>query len=158
MSERSEDSTTPTQSIVDLSEVRAQKMEEKRRKTERIFFQQILGIYTVSGSDKLHSIDIVDVSEHGLSFQIRFDPNNTWPNESTEFPVRLYFSQDTYLPIYVKIQNSRSVIDEGTRYIRYGCAVDSTSTTYETFRQFIRFMKLYAENAHKDGGEVKFFY
>jgi hypothetical protein len=147
-----------SEQVVDLSQVRAQKIDEKRRTTERLFFKQILGIYTVTGNAKLRAIEIVDVSENGLSFQLPFDAQDPWPTEDKGIPIRLYFSQETYLPIYVNIQNSRPSIEHGIRYIRYGCQLDQESSTFETYRSFIKFMKLYSENAHKDKGEVTFFY
>lgn len=144
--------------VVDFSEVRAQKLEEKRRKAERIFFKQILGIYCVVDNEEIRPLEVIDVSEEGCSFQIPFTAENPWPRETKDLPLRLYFSQDTYLPINVTIQNSRPAIENGVRYIRYGCKVDQSTQSFEAYQQFIRFLRLYAEHAHKDNGRVTFFY
>lgn len=144
--------------VVDFNEARATKMEEKRRKTERIFFKQMLGVYSVLANDKIKPIEIIDISEDGLSFQVPFDNKNPWPTDLTDINLRLYFSQDTYLPIVVKIQNSRAGIDQGARIVRYGCTVDKSLTSYTAFQQFVKFLKLYSEHAHKDMGEVSVFY
>jgi hypothetical protein len=136
-------------------------MEEKRRKTERIFFKQMLGIYCVTGAgegDKARQLDIVDISEDACSFQVPFDPKDPWPSTLQEIPLRVYFSQDTYLPVHLKIQNSRPCIEEGQRYVRYGCSIDKSVTSYETFQQFVRFLKSYSVHAHKDTGKVTLFY
>mgnify|MGYP001586672425 CR=1 FL=1 len=143
--------------IVDFNEVRAQKLEEKRRKTERIFFQNLLNVYCVTGNSEIRQIELVDVSDEGCSFQVPHDSNHPWPT-TDELLIRLYFSQDTYLPINLKIQNSRACIEKGKRYTRYGCLVDKTLTSYQTYMQFVRFLKLYAEHAHKDKGDVTVFY
>jgi hypothetical protein len=152
-------SDTPT--VVDFSEARAQRMDEKRRKTERIFFNQLMGVYSVTGGgDQMQPIELLEVSEEGLSFQIKFDSNRKpWPaQDQTDLPIRLYFSQDTYVPIVIRVQNSTAKIEEGIRFLRYGCTVDKTLTSYPAYQQFVRFLKAYSEHAHKDMGEVSVFY
>lgn len=145
--------------VVDFTEVRARKLEEKRRNTERIFFKQILGMYCVVGNkDQLRQIEILDVSEEGCSFQVPFDPDDPWPSSLKELDVRLYFSQDTYIPIQLTIQNSRPSIDDGRRYMRFGCSVDQSLSTYKVYCQFVRFLSLYSEHAHRDMGDVTLFY
>ncbi|MBC7692202.1 MAG: hypothetical protein H7222_10565 [Methylotenera sp.] len=144
--------------VVDFTEARAVKMDEKRRKTERIFFKHLLGVYCVTGNTQMRPIELVEVSEDGCSFQIPFDGKTPWPAEHTEIPIRLYFSQDTYIPVHIKVQNSRDCIDEGSRYTRFGCAVDETFASYPAYQQFVRFLKSYSEHAHKDKGDVSIFY
>lgn len=144
--------------VVDFSQARAQKMDEKRRKTERIFFKHLLSVYTVIGNSKMVPIEIVDVSEEGCAFQVPYNAENPWPKETTDIPLRLYFSQDTYLEIHVKVQNSRPAIEESGRYVRYGCAVDKSTASYLAYQQFVKFLEMYAENAHKDLGDVTVFY
>lgn len=144
--------------IINFSEARAQRMDEKRRKTERIFFKHLLGIYSVTESTELKQIELMDISEEGCSFQIPFDSSNPWPKNSKDVSVRLYFSQDTYLPIVLKIQNSRPCIEEGVKYLRFGCQIDKTISSYEAYQQFVQFLKAYSEHSHRDTGKVTHFY
>jgi len=148
----------PNGELVDFSQVREQKIEEKRRKTERIFFKNLLAVYCVTATDAMAGVDLVDISEDGLAFQVRFDPRNPWPRDLNELPFRLYFSQDTYLEIGVVIQNSRQTIDGGARMVRYGCTIDKSWSSYATYLQFVRFLKLYAEHNHRDTGDTKIYY
>lgn len=157
----SNNTDTPTQShdqVIDFSEVRAQKLEEKRRKTERIFFKHLLGVYCVTGDDRVRPIEMIDVSEEGVAFQVAFENKSLQPNLGDEVPLRLYFSQDTYLPIVVKVQNARACIEQGARYMRFGCTVDTQMQSYDAFLQFVRFLSLYAEHSHRDKGNVSVFY
>ncbi len=144
--------------IVNFEEVRAKRLEEKRRKTERIFFQQILGVYSVIGNETMAPISIVDVSDTGLSFQTPFNAKKQFDLKQGEMPLRIYFSQDTYLEILVKIQNVRPTIEEGEKYNRYGCSIASDTGAYEAYAQFVKFLKLYTEHCHKDTGKVQLFY
>lgn len=144
--------------VVDFSQVRSQKLEEKRRKTERILFQNLLGVFCQVEDSRIKELQLVDVSEEGCSFMVPFDTKNPWPNTSGELPIRLYFTQETYLLVRAKIVNSRPCIENGARYVRYGCTIDQTLQSYEAYRQFVRFMKAYSEQAHKDSGKDSVFY
>jgi hypothetical protein len=144
--------------VVDFNEARQQRMEEKRRQTERIFFKNLLGVYSVVAQSKILPIEIIDVSEEGLAFQLPHDPERQWPNQVKDIPIRLYFSQDTYLEIQVHIQNSRPAIENHNRYVRYGCTVDKELKSYPAYQSFIRFLKNYAEHSHKDLGGMTIFY
>ncbi len=147
-----------SQQVIDFSEVRAHKLEEKRRSTERIFFKHLLSVYSVVGNTKMCPIEFIEVSEDGCSFQIPYDAENPWPKDAADIPLRIYFSQDTFLEIRVKVQNSRPSIENNRRYVRYGCSVDKSLSTYPAFQQFVRFLKMYSEHAHKDAGDVTIFY
>jgi len=144
--------------VIDFNRVREQRLEEKRRNTERIFFKNLLSVYSITGQAKMRPIQLIEVSEEGCSFQILHDPENPWPKSSEEVPLRLYFSQDTYLEIIVKIRNALDSFENGVRYVRFGCSVDSQLKSYPAYQQFVRFLKLYSEHAHKDMGDVSLFY
>jgi len=144
--------------VVDFNKAREEKLEEKRRKTERIFFRQLLGIYSVVGDNEIRQVELCDVSDDGLAFKIPYDANNPWPGDLKELPLRLYFTQDTYLPANVRIENSRPLIEDGIRYIRYGCSIDKTVSSYSAFKGFVNFLQLYSVHVHKDDGNLTFFY
>lgn len=153
------DNQTGSDQVVDFGQVRAQKLEEKRRTTERIFFKQLLSVYSVIGQSSMRPIEFIDMSEEGCSFQIPYDAENPWPKDATvDLPVRIYFSQDTYLEIRVRIQNSRPSIENNARYVRFGCTVEKSTQSYAAYQQFVRFMRTYSEHAHKDLGDVSVFY
>jgi len=153
--------STEQKRVVDFNEVRAQRLDEKRRKTERLFFKQLLSVYSVAGNSGMTPVELVDISEDGLAFQVPYDRTGTakpWPADTDNVPIRLYFSQDTYLEVYVKIVNSRPAIDRNAAYVRYGCAVDQKTASYAAYQQFVRFLEMYSEHAHKDLGDATVFY
>jgi hypothetical protein len=157
MSQRTGETETEKQQVVDFNEARAQKLDEKRRKAERIFFKNLLSVYCVTGNTHMRPVELVEVSEDGCSFQVPYDDERPWPS-NTDVPIRLYFSQDTYISVMMRIQNSRPSIDAGQKFMRFGCAVDKETSTYQAYVQFVRFLKLYSEHAHKDKGDVTVFY
>ena len=152
------DTITEEQRVIDFNEVRSQKLEQKRRSTERIFFKHLLSVYSVVGGTSMCAIEFIDLSEDGCSFQIPYDVNSPWPTDAENIPLRIYFSQDTFLEIRVKVENSRPSIENNRRYVRFGCSVDKTTQSYPAYQQFVRFMKAYSEHSRKDTGDVSVFY
>jgi hypothetical protein len=144
--------------IVDFTQVREKRLEEKRRRTERIFFKNLISVYSVTGPSEAHPIELIEMSEDGCSFQTPFNTQSPWPTRSEQVPIRLYFSRDTFLEIFVKIQNSRPSIENGKRYTRYGCSLDKEVSSYPAYLAFVRFLRLYSEQARRDMGDVSAFY
>lgn len=145
--------------VINFNKIREEKIEEKRRKYERVIFKQILGLYCVAENKALRALELVDVSEDGLSFQLPIHSKNLdFIEEGKSVPFRFYFSQDSFLPIVVNIQNKRHCIEEGQKYVRFGCSIDPTTQSYETYRLFVKFLSKYAETSHQDTGDLKFFF
>jgi hypothetical protein len=115
-------------------------------------------VYSVVADSAMCPIELIEVSEDGLSFQIPYDADRPWPKDLKDIPIRLYFSQDTYLEIIASIENSSPSIENHARYVRFGCAVDRERSWYPAYQQFVRFLHAYSEHAHKDKGDVSIFY
>src|SRR4051812_7959157 len=113
--------STEKEQVVDFNKVRERRLEEKRRSTERIFFKDLLSVYSVTGNTEMRPVELIEVSEDGCAFQIPYSTEGTWPNDGDHLPLRLYFSRDMYLEIFVRIQNSRHSIAKEARYLRFGC-------------------------------------
>lgn len=144
--------------VINLNEVREQRLEEKRRKTERVFMNQFLGVYCMTGNNSMHQIEVVDVSEEGIGFQVPFNAEKPFPIADKNIPIRLYFNQESFLQVYVTIHNSRPVVQNGTRYTRYGCSVDQSTSTFAAYQAFVKFLQVYGEVSQKDNGDVNVFF
>lgn len=144
--------------VIDFTQIRNQKMEDKRRKNERVFINNILGVYCVTGENSMHQIEMIDLSEGGCAFQVPHNAEKAVPVQETGFPIRLYFNQDTFLEVHANIENSRPSIQNGTRYVRYGCSIDTNTTSYAAYQAFVKFLKIYAEVSKKDKGNVSVFF
>ena len=150
--------------IVDFNKAREQRLKTKRRNTERIFFKNLMAVYSVVGQNQICPIDLVEVSEEGCSFQVPCEKKVEGASivggassvsellrvKASELPLRFYFSQDSYLEIFIRVQNSSYSIENGIKYLRYGCTIDKTLKSYLAYQQFVRFLKLFSEHSHKD--------
>ena len=145
--------------VINFTKAREAKIEERRRKYERTIFKHILGVYCVAEGKGLKAVELVDVSPDGLSFQLPHQSKNLEilePGNTVTF--RFYFSQETFIPVAVKVQNKRDCIENGQKYLRFGCSVDDSLQSYETYKLFVMFLGKYAETSHQDSGDLKFFF
>ena len=145
------------QQVVNLSSVRQEIIEEKRRTYERVVFKSSFGIYTFIDGIGLNAIEIIDISEGGMQFQT---PENSHLKLSVDdvIPVRFYFSTDHYISIDVKVVRSFTAIEEGTAVHRYGCLIDKSMASYGAIYHFVQFITKCAEHGHKDDTHLKVFY
>ena len=145
------------QSIVDFKSVRSEKIEERRREYERVLFKNTLGVYTVIKQKGLHAIEVLDISEGGLSFQVS-EKSDLLLQQGETLDLRVYISGEYYLPVEVKIIRCISAIDNGRRVRHYGCIIDKGLASYAAIFHFIQFISKCAEHAHKDDDHLKIFY
>ncbi len=140
--------------IINLDQFRNRKQEEKKRKTERIFFDHLVGVYSVVNPGKMVQVDLTDVSEEGLGIQIPYESGKIWPTQTNDVPIRLYFSEDSFMEILVDVKNTRPTIEHGNRYIRYGCLVKNEQRSFGAWAKFVSFLKAFAEVSEKDSGNI----
>ncbi len=140
--------------IVSLDHFRNRKQEEKKRKTERIFFHNLVGVYSVVAPGKMVPVDLIDVSDEGLAIQVPYDSEKSRPTNMNNLPIRLYFSPESFMEITVDIKNSRPTIENGNRYLRYGCAVQTEHRAFAAWQGFVNFLKAFSEVSEKDTGNI----
>ncbi len=142
--------------IINLDQFRNRKQEEKKRRTERIFFDHLVGVYGMTEPGKMLRIDLTDVSEEGLGIQVPYDSGRNWPSKSDDVTIRMYFSEDSFMEIQVEVKNTRPTIENGSRYVRYGCLVKPAQRTSGAWQRFVQFLRAFAEISEKDSGNVGF--
>ncbi len=155
---RNEDTTDGNKGdVLSFETAREEQIEKRRRSYERVIFKNVLGVYTVMEQKGLHAIELVDISEMGLSFQV---PRNSDLElaEGTVLNMRLYFSPDSYLPLRVKVVRTVDAIEEGASVRQYGCLIDKTLKSYRAIYHFVRFIVNCAEHGHEDREHLKIFY
>jgi hypothetical protein len=140
--------------IISLNQFRNRKQEEKKRKTERIFFHNLVGVYGVTQPGKMVPVEIADVSDEGLGILVPYDSADVWPTATENLPIRLYFSADSFMEIHVDVKNSRPMIDGGYRYTRFGCSVREDQRAYGAWRSFVSFLRAFSEVSEKDNGNI----
>ena len=145
---------TPEHQVIDLNQIRERKLIQKRRQTERIFFENFVSVYSVKSEKEIIPIEVIDVSEDGCSFQIPHHPEQTPSIQTSEVTLRFYFNSSSYMEILGRIEYSKHSISNQKRYIRFGCSIDKTTQSYPAYEHFVKFLKLYAESSRAETGKT----
>jgi len=153
----SQDNTT--ESVINLDQFRNRKSEEKKRKTERIFFHNLVGVYGITQPGKMVPVDLIDVSEGGLAIQVPYPTSTTmadkvWPKDSNDLTIRLYFSPESFMEVVVDVKNSGPTIENGSKYVRYGCAVNPEQRAFTAWKTFVNFLRAYTDVSERDNGNI----
>jgi hypothetical protein len=153
-------STASSSHIVDFDQVRTQRLEEKKRKTERVMLREWVGVSCVGANlpQGMKSLEVIDLSEDGLAFRVPVYTGKGWPKEITEIQVRFYFTKDSFIPLKLAVQNIKTFEEDGVRYVRCGCTVDPVGGAYEAFACFVKFLKSYSMSSYTDRGDSQAFY
>ncbi len=147
------------QAVINLDQFRNRKSEEKKRKTERIFFHNLVGVYGIVQPGKMVPVDLIDVSEGGLAIQVPYPTATTmadkiWPKDSANLTIRLYFSPDSFMEVVVDVKNSGPTIENGSKYVRYGCEVHPEQRAYAAWKNFVTFLRAYTDVSERDTGNI----
>jgi hypothetical protein len=148
---------TPTDGVINLSSVRQEKIEEKRREYERVVFRSNFGVFVFNDETGLDAIEIVDISEGGVQFQTP-EKSHLKLQVGDVVPVRLYFATDHYISIDVKVVRSFTALENGSAVHRYGCLMDKGMASYSAIYHFVQFITKCAEHGHQDLQHLKVFY
>lgn len=148
---------TSTDGVINLTSVRQEKIEEKRREYERVVFRSNFGVFVFNESTGLDAIEIVDISEGGIQFQTP-EKSHLKLQVGDVVPVRLYFATDHYISIDVKVVRSFTALENGSAVHRYGCLMDKGMASYSAIYHFVQFITKCAEHGHKDQQHLKVFY
>lgn len=145
------------QRVISLSNVRKEKIEEKRRDYERVVFKSNFGVFTYREESGLNAIEVLDISEGGLQFQT--PERSSLKLEVGEIiPIRFYFATDHYITIDVKVVRSFTALESGAAVHRYGCLLDKKMASYAAIYHFVQFITKCAEHGHKDDKHHKVYY
>lgn len=135
--------------LIQIGDLRAAKQDDLRREYERILFGRILGCYTIAQTTGMKAVEIVDISQSGISFKM--DPKGSFYNVGEEVDLRLYFSAKTYLPIKVNVKRAAEMDDEAKMWL-YGCTFDTTLQAHAVIVALVEFIRSYSEHAKKEDG------
>lgn len=134
--------------IVDLSEYRKNREEERRREYERVLFNRILGVYSFAEKGKLHHVEMMDISLSGARFR------EVLPEQVMKVAdivaLRFYFTPSSYLRLSLEVKRVIPFRDGDREGVEYGCQIDRNTKSYEVLKELVNFMTKYAEVACQD--------
>lgn len=147
--------------VIDFQAKRNESIEKKKRSFERVLFTEFLGSYAeIDENGTKYKVSMVDISQDGCLFQIPFTEGAREHFKSdTELVVRVYFTQDDFLPLHVNVRHVNEHVNErGDACLRFGGEFDKTMPSFKAFEPFIDFIYKFAEFSCIDKGESKVYF
>lgn len=140
---RTKKKTSPASAtVINLSKVRESRRTDERRRVRRTMLKDFVQtFFTHHQGDKLFPVELIDASAEGCSFKVRYDADME-TNDRFQGPLslRLYLSRDTYIVVGVDVINSTPLVEDGGKYVRFGCRVDRSFSSYTAYRQLLQFI------------------
>lgn len=136
--------------IIDMTERRQEILSEERRRVRRTILSEFVGAFAVVPEKGLIKVTLYDISEGGLSFDTDHKVGQFGMHE--EIAMRVYLNHQTYFPFVVRIQNVRSMQDEGT--FRHGGHFVKGTVNDKALHHFVKFIESVSATLHKDDGDL----
>lgn len=142
-----EDKNAP---ILDMTERRQEIIQNERREVKRTILTGFIGAFVVIPGQGLLKVDIYDISENGIAFDM--DIMNGKFHLGEEVAMRVYMNQTTYFPFVIQIQNSRDIEDDNI--VRHGSKFTEDSLNSQALYHFVKFIETVSASLEKDTGDV----
>lgn len=136
--------------VVDISGLRQEMINEERRQVKRTILTGFIGAFVVIPNQGLLRVDVYDISENGIAFDMETVSGHF--NRGEEVAMRVYMNQNTYFPFIVNIQNFREL--EGTDLTRHGAYFVKGTVNDEALFHFVKFIETVSASLQRDTGDV----
>jgi len=140
----------PPAPVVDMTEKRQEILMQERRQVKRTILSEFIGAFVVIPEKGLVKVNLYDISENGLAFDVDAEAGHFSLNE--EVAMRVYLNQQTYFPFVVTCQNLRRVGDEGV--YRHGANFVKGTMNEEALYHFVKFIETVSASLQSDQGDI----
>lgn len=135
---------------VDITEMRQEMIKEERREVRRTILTGFIGAFVVVPNQGLLRVDIYDISEDGVAFDMEME--NGQFEKGEEVAMRVYMNQHVYFPFIVTIQNGRTLASMDC--VRHGASFVKGTVNDEALYHFVKFIETVSASLERDNGDV----
>lgn len=136
--------------IINLDEKKQKILFHERRQVKRTILTELISSMVVLPEKGLLKVDIHDISEEGISFDV--DNVNGHFKVGEEISLRIYLNQKSYFPIRVTIKHVTPELE--TETIRHGSSFLKNDDNNVALRHFVRFVESASIGLKQDSGDL----
>lgn len=141
----------PTEAeLVDFEAEKKRLLFQERRTVKRTILSEVMSAMVVLPEKGLLKVDLYDISEDGISFEIESEAGQFKIGE--EILMRVYFNHKTYFPIQVSIKHLTP--DKQNGVIRHGTEFQKSTSDNVALQHFVKFVELAGSGLRKDTGDL----
>ncbi len=137
-------------SIVNLAEKKQKMLFHERRQVKRTILTELVSSMVVLPEKGLLKVDIHDISEEGISFDVEQAYGSFKVGE--EVTLRIYLNQKSYFPIQVSIKHVTP--DPEMEVIRHGTSYLKNNDDNVALQHFVRFVESASIGLKTDTGDL----
>jgi hypothetical protein len=141
---------SPQTPVTSITELRQEMINDERRRVKRTILTGFIGAFVVVPNQGLLRVDIYDISENGVAFDMETSFGQF--NKGEEVAMRVYMNQDTYFPFIINVQNVREL--DGADLTRHGAFFAKGTVNDEALFHFVKFIETVSASLEKDSGDV----
>jgi hypothetical protein len=149
-SEQTQTNENNDASVVDISELRSEILNEDRRKVRRTILTEFIAVHTVVPGMGLMKVALFNINENGLAFDVDFKKGHFPVGE--EVAMRVYLNHQTYFTFVVKVKHITEVTDEEVH--RHGCEFVKGTINDVALHHFVKFIESVSASLKHDKGDV----
>lgn len=140
--------------VLNYDEQKRRMLFHERRQAKRTILTEFVSAMVVLPEKGLLKVDIYDISEEGISFDVEVAQGNFKIEE--EISIRVYLNHKTYFPMTVQVKHVtheaiEGVVRHGTVFLR-GAQLESSSDA--ALQYLIRFIETAGAQLRKDDGDL----
>ena len=135
---------------VDITEMRQDMINDERREVRRTILTGFIGAFVVVPNQGLLKVDIYDISEDGIAFDMDWEEGQFDVGE--EVAMRVYMNQHTYFPFIITIKNTRLLASQEAS--RHGASFVKGTVNDEALYHFVKFIETVSASLERDSGDV----
>jgi hypothetical protein len=143
-----------TSEVLSYAEQKQKILFHERRQVKRTILTEIVSSMVVLPEKGLLKVDLYDISEEGISFDLPSDQGKFKIDE--EVSIRVYLNNKTYFPMIAQVKHVtdeplEGVSRHGAIFLK-GAATDTA--TDAALQYFIRFIEIAGVGLRKDDGDL----
>ena len=145
--------STESTEVLNYAEQKKRMLFHERRQVKRTILKEFVSAMVVLPEKGLMKVDLYDISEDGISFDVEATQGHFKIDE--EISIRVYLNRKTYFPMALHVKHitdepSEGVVRHGTVFMR-GVSADTSSDA--ALQYFIRFIETAGSQLRKDDGD-----
>lgn len=147
-------STNQNSEVVSYAEQKKRMLFHERRQAKRTILTEFVSAMIVLPERGLMKVDLYDISEEGISFDLEASQGQFKIDESIS--IRVYLNHKTYFPLTVQVKHVthepiEGVVRHGTVFLR-GTQADTANDA--ALQYLIRFIETAGSQLRKDDGDL----
>ena len=129
------------QKVLDFTLKKQRLMKKEQREVKRVVLNGLVGITITVPLRGLMRVEVQDISEKGISFDLPRSCGKFKKKELLE--LRLYLNHEVYVPFSARVESTRTYFKNTTEIVRHGLKFQEETLNKESLKYFYLFFRNY---------------